>query len=70
MSFISVPCRPCLQCGKSEVITVWEDDYKRWQNGALIQDAFPNMLPPMRELLQSGTHPQCWLEIFGDEDGE
>lgn len=70
MSYVAVPCKPCPRCGEAEVIRVWRTDYERYMAGALIQDAFPDLLPPMREMLQSGTHPACWLELFGEDNGK
>jgi len=52
------------------MLTIWEDDYARYLNGANAQDAFPDLLAPIREQIISGTHPECWNEIFKDDDGQ
>ena len=71
MSYRTVITKRCMQCGQQGTMTVWEDDYQRYLNGAHIQDAFPDLLAPAREQILSGTHPQCWEEIFRDiEDDE
>jgi hypothetical protein len=70
MSYTPFTTKPCPKCGKQSVINLWNTDYERYVAGALIQDAFPDLLQPMREMIQSGTHPQCWLEIFGENNGE
>jgi hypothetical protein len=37
----------------------------RWYNGdGLIQDIFPNLDADQRELIMTGTHSECWKEIF------
>ena len=36
----------------------------------LIQHAFPEMPMETRELLISGTHPECWDSLYKDEDDE
>lgn len=38
----------------------------RRSSGALIQDAFPDLEPELREQLMTGTHPECWLAMFGN----
>ena len=70
MSYVTMPLKPCKRCGKSGVISVWRTDYERYMAGALIQDAFPDLAPPAREMIQSGTHPACWLELFGEDYGK
>ncbi len=52
------------------MLTIWEDDMERYLNGANAQDAFPDLLAPIREQIISGTHPQCWDEIFKDYEDE
>jgi hypothetical protein len=60
----------CPNCGSQGSLTIWEDDMNRYLNGANAQDAFPDLLPPMREQIMSGIHPQCWNKIFKDDDGQ
>lgn len=59
-----------MHCGSEGTMTVWEDDYQRYLNGAYIQEAFPDLLAPAREQIQSGTHPHCWEQIFGWNNDE
>ena len=71
MTYVTVITKKCMQCGEQGTMTVWDDDYQRYLNGANIQDAFSDLLAPAREQILSGTHPQCWEEIFRDiEDDE
>ena len=62
---ISVQCR---ECKKRFVISVVKQDYEDWRQGLLIQKAFPYLSADIRELLISGICPECWKEMFGDED--
>ena len=39
-------------------------------NGPFIQDAWPESTAEQREQVISGTHPECWNEMFGEEDDE
>ncbi|MCI2422475.1 hypothetical protein MOQ72_34115 [Saccharopolyspora sp. K220] len=67
---VPVPTRPCFVCQNSSTVDVDVDGFIRWQSGALVQDAFPDMAPQQRELLMTGTHPECWKAAFlaDDED--
>ena len=60
----------CPHCKKNGMLTIWEDDMQRYLNGAYAQDAFPDLLAPIREQIISGTHPECWNEIFKDYEDE
>ena len=39
-----------------------------WENGVLIQDAFPTLTASQREFLMSGITDTQWDELFSDED--
>lgn len=55
----------CPFCGAESVISVFEDDYLAWEQGALVQDAFPYLSADDREMLISGICPTCWEKTFG-----
>ena len=42
---------------------------KAYEQGAFVQDAFPNLNIDEREQIISGTHPQCWDELFNKRNG-
>ena len=42
--------------------------YARWQDGAMIQDAFPMLNAGEREFVKTGIHPQEWADTFGEEN--
>jgi hypothetical protein len=44
------------------------ESLNKWKDGALIQDAFPEVDKETRELIISGTHPACWQKMFGDAE--
>lgn len=58
----------CPNCGCFNGVPVNESDYMVWQNGALIQDAFPYLNAEDREKLISGFCEDCWNALFGGED--
>jgi hypothetical protein len=58
----------CPFCGHANCIEVNDVDYWAWQNGALVQDAFPYLSADERELLISGICSTCWNRVFGSEE--
>ena len=60
---------PCVQCGVTHKVRVNLDDLEEWRNGdKLAQEAFPYLSAEKRELLISRICPDCWNNIFGQED--
>ena len=56
----------CFHCGLTGQVNVMRRDLERWQGGELIQRAFPEMTPDVREQMISGTHPECWDAMMGE----
>lgn len=61
---ITVVTPNCWQCGSAGTLTVNARAYEAFQNGALVQDAFPDLAPPIREQLKTGVHPACWNSML------
>ncbi len=40
----------------------------KYNSGAFVQDAFPNLTADQREFIISGTTAEEWDELFGEED--
>jgi hypothetical protein len=68
MAAIKVFTPNCLECGEGSVVEVDPWQYKAWRDGTLIQVAFPDMSIADRELLISGTHPECWDKMVTNEE--
>lgn len=61
----------CKFCNKEVLITVDEEDIKKYENGALIQQAFPYLTSDEREIMLSGMCGDCWekyMESFDKEE--
>lgn len=59
----------CQLCGNTALLEVDKLGLFRWkEQGAFVQNAFPNLSADERELLISGTHAQCWENMFGGEE--
>jgi hypothetical protein len=68
-STIVDPHVKCGGCRQLYSLRVERADYDRLLNRTeCIQEIFPYLAPPMRELLISGTCPKCWKRMFGAED--
>ena len=44
-------------------IEVTRDQLSAWMNGALIQDAMPNLSPDEREFIKTGITPEEWASL-------
>jgi len=60
---VEVACM-CPFCGSTDVIVVRKKDYVAWDNGVLIQRAFPYLTANQRERLMTGICPDCWDNMF------
>lgn len=68
LNTINIVTKPCLVCGKTTTLMLDIESVRRWQRGELTQRAFPDMSKHERELLISGTHPDCWTQLFPEEE--
>ena len=55
----------CTCCDEAYLFGVALSGVQAWQNGAFVQDAFPELPKQYREMLISGTCPECWTNMFG-----
>ena len=55
---------PCSCCGEMTTVTVTVDAFHSWKQGALVQEAFPDLTPAERELFISSTCGDCWNSMF------
>ena len=55
----------CPFCGAKHSVTVTEDAYCAYIDGALAQEAFPDLTPTQREQIISQMCPDCQRTVFG-----
>ena len=60
----------CQMTGKPYSVTVPGSGLYRYNQGALIQDAFPDLSAGDREFLMSGTSPEGWEKLFPTNPNE
>jgi hypothetical protein len=61
--------KQCCACNTIHVITVEDDKYRRWREGELIQNVWPEKSIVDREIMISGTCGPCFDQLF-KEDSE
>lgn len=57
----------CRECKTVHSIQVDDAAYKKWQYGAFVQDAFPDMPADQREMLISNTCGKCFDKLFSED---
>lgn len=57
----------CIWCGHGGEVSVDREEFFQWRGGALIQEAMPTTPQEIREQMISGTHPECWTQIFSEK---
>lgn len=72
---ITIGTKRCFHCGEFGTITLPVESgmtaIDRYEQGWLVQDAFPFLSIGLREQITSGTHPECWDKMFAfDEEDE
>jgi hypothetical protein len=66
----------CMLCGRNSGVTLTALEHKRLmardpdtgRPTYLIQDALPERDADFRELVKTGTHPECWDKMFPEEE--
>jgi len=72
---VKIETPPCVVCGETSelyltqaefnALTLTREDGKPYY---LIQQALPHRDSDFRELVMTGTHPECWAQLFPEED--
>jgi hypothetical protein len=58
----------CQWCPVQIECPVNMEHIEAWRQGAMIQDAMPELSADLREMFISGTCPKCWDDMFGEFD--
>ena len=59
---------PCYVTRKPYSLTVKISELQAYLNGEYVQKAFPTLPASQREFLISGTSPEGWTQMFGEEE--
>ena len=59
----------CAYCSKNYSMPVFKKDLEKYKEGVCnIQECFPYISPEYRELLISGICPECWNNLYNEEE--
>lgn len=53
---------------RSRMLDITEEQLAAYDNGVLIQNAFPNLTDEEREFFMTGITRNEWIEMFSDEE--
>ena len=67
---VDVTTKECMMCGETSTVKMLSHHYLEWQNGGLIDRVCPEMPKETREMLISGTHPECGDKMFQEDEEE
>ena len=65
---MTIQSPPCPGCQEVKTLEVTAEAYMAWQMGKHIQDAMPELSANDRERLITGYCPECWDELFSEEE--
>ncbi len=63
-----VQTKPCISCGEVSTLELEPEKVRRYEAGEHVQNVWPEKSPGERELLITGTHPDCWDKMFPEEE--
>ena len=63
-----VETKECIHCKKTGTVEVYTSEIFWLHQGMHIQEAVTSLNKDLREQMITGTHPKCWIEMFGEEE--
>lgn len=57
----------CPECGRRHYLGMTVDDFRDYAADCLVDEVFPDEPTDVRELLITGTCPECWDKLFPKE---
>ena len=63
-----VETKPCFHCKEVGTVEIPSQELFNLNQGLLIQEALVSVPKDLREQIMTGTHPKCFIEMFGDEE--
>ena len=62
---------PCIHCHQFRPVLLDGSDYYRYfMRGERIEACFPYLDREQREVLISGTHPECWKALWAEDEAD
>tara|TARA_R110002020_G_scaffold7496_1_gene31500 strand:- start:19046 stop:19294 length:249 start_codon:yes stop_codon:yes gene_type:complete len=63
----TVETEPCIMCDEISNVEITSQGLFYYNQGKLIQECFPELSIGDRELLITGTHDECFNELYAEE---
>jgi len=63
-----IETKPCLHCKQTGQVEIFTQELFYLNQGMHIQDAVKSLDKDYREQMITGTHPKCWIKMFGEEE--
>ena len=63
-----IETKECLHCRQTGTVEIFTQELFYLNQGYHIQDAVKSLDKHYREQMITGTHPKCWIEMFGEEE--
>jgi hypothetical protein len=67
---LTITSKKCPECGRQDTYQVSEESVRKYEAGAHIQDAFPELNADQREQFQTGYCGPCFDRLFAPTDDE
>lgn len=58
--------KTCQWCSQPATIEVGRAAFEKWVEGEKVQNVWPSLGADQREMLISGTHPECWELMWAE----
>ena len=63
-----IETKQCFHCKQTGTVEIFTQEMFYLNQGMHIQDAVKSLDRDYREQMITGTHPKCWIEMFGEEE--
>ena len=63
-----IETKQCFHCKQTGTVEIYTQELFYLNQGMHIQDAVKSLDKDLREQMISGTHPKCWIKMFGEEE--
>lgn len=63
-----IETKECFHCKKTGKVEIFTQEMFYLNQGMHVQDAVKSLDKDEREMLITGTHPECWISMFGEEE--
>jgi hypothetical protein len=63
-----IETKQCIHCRQPGTVEIFTQELFYLNQGMHIQDAVKSLHKDFREQMITGTHPKCWIEMFGEEE--